>query len=214
MIESGPDVQRGFVSLAIGGRRLASVLAAACLFWAAGSLPLRASEQSLQEKIETCSACHGADGNSSLENIPSLAGQPEIFLTTQIIYFREGLRRSEKMTPQVEGLTDSDIETIATHFSKLPPARVDRPIDRDLYNKGRTLAESMHCGTCHLPDYSGRAQMPRLAGQREDYLAMSLRAYLDEKRGGPDTTMIGILHGLSDEDLRALAHFFALQPTE
>jgi cytochrome c553 len=51
--------------------------------------------------------------------------------------------------------------------------------------------------------------MPRLAGQREDYLLHAMIGYRDNKRTGADTTMSGILHGMSDADLAALAHFMS-----
>ena len=75
--------------------------------------------------------------------------------------------------------------------------------------RGTELAAQMHCGQCHLPNYRGRAQMPRLAGQREDYLVDTMRLYRDNKRTGADTTMAEILRGVSDADIRALAHFLA-----
>ncbi len=56
---------------------------------------------------------------------------------------------------------------------------------------------------------SGRAQIPRLAGQREDYLAATLRAYRDGKALRPDTAMNNIMRGASDEEIRAPAHFLA-----
>ncbi len=34
----------------------------------------------LDERIKLCGGCHGEDGNSRMENIPSLAGQPEFFI--------------------------------------------------------------------------------------------------------------------------------------
>jgi len=207
-------VQRRNASLAGDFRRLASPLAAAFLSATVAAAESPASETTIQEKLEVCASCHGQNGNSTIEGIPSLAGQPEIFITTQLIYFREGLRQSKQMTPQADGLSDADIEAIAEHYSELTPVTIDRPIIRDLYERGRAIVRSMRCGTCHLPDYSGRAQMPRLAGQREDYLVLSMRAYLDETRGGPDTTMIGILHGLSGLDIRALAHFLSLQTAQ
>lgn len=51
--------------------------------------------------------------------------------------------------------------------------------------------------------------MPRLAGQREDYLIKAMKDYRDRRRGGPDTTMIEIMTGTPDEDIQALAHFLA-----
>ncbi len=77
--------------------------------------------------------------------------------------------------------------------------------------RGRVLARAGRCDQCHLPDFSGRAQMPRLAGQREDYLTAALTAYRDEERGGADTTMIDVMHDTSDADIRALAHFLSRQ---
>jgi cytochrome c553 len=67
----------------------------------------------------------------------------------------------------------------------------------------------MHCGSCHLPTYVGREQMPRLARQRIDYVIDSLIAYREGKRYGVDTSMNGVMYEVSDRDIRALAHFLA-----
>jgi cytochrome c553 len=69
----------------------------------------------------------------------------------------------------------------------------------------------MACGSCHLGDYSGQRQVPRLAGQREDYLVASMKAYRDNKRVGTDTSMNGILYQVPDSDIQALAHYLAHQ---
>ena len=69
----------------------------------------------------------------------------------------------------------------------------------------------MGCGSCHRADYSGQNQVPRLAGQREDYLADALKAYRDNKRVGTDTNMNGIVGHMGAEDMRALAHYLAQQ---
>jgi cytochrome c553 len=37
----------------------------------------------------------------------------------------------------------------------------------------------LRCNNCHLPDCSGREQIPRLAGQREEYLLDSMRYFRD-----------------------------------
>ncbi len=51
--------------------------------------------------------------------------------------------------------------------------------------------------------------MPRLAGQRVDYLIASLKEYRDNTRSGADTLMSVVVQGLSDADLAALAHYAA-----
>ena len=55
----------------------------------------------------------------------------------------------------------------------------------------------------------GQNQIPRLAGQREAYLEAEMRAYRDGKRTGGDTIMAATLYGVSDADIKALAHFLS-----
>ena len=38
-----------------------------------------------QERLQLCAACHGEDGNSGNPQIPSIAGQPKLFLETQLV---------------------------------------------------------------------------------------------------------------------------------
>ena len=183
----------------------ASALAAAAVICGVGG----SHAQTLQERLELCGTCHGKDGNSNLEKIPSLAGQPELFLTNQLILFRERLRQSEIMEPFVKGMSDADITALATHYSKLPAHPSDEPVEQALAAQGEKLAQQKYCGSCHLPDFVGREQMPRLAKQRIDYTIDSLKAYRSGARYGVDTTMNGVMYQASDQDIRALAHFLA-----
>lgn len=114
------------------------------------------------------------------------------------------------MEPVARGLSDAEVTALAKHFAARP-ARVvaEGPADAKKTARGRTLAAAMQRGQCHLPDYSGRDQMPRLAGQREDYLVLAMAGYRDNTRTGADTTMAGILRGMSDADIAALAHYLA-----
>jgi cytochrome c553 len=51
--------------------------------------------------------------------------------------------------------------------------------------------------------------MPRLAHQRIDYLILSLTDYREGRRSGIDTSMNGVMYGVSDQDIRGLAHYLA-----
>jgi len=166
-----------------------------------------------QERIASCKACHGADGNSTTAGVPSIAGQPKLFLENQMILFREELRRSPVMTPLLKDVKDAEIVQLADHFSKLPAKVVAAsPAEKDLADRGRALGQKLRCNVCHLASYHGQKQMPRLASQREDYLEAEMRAYRDGKRSGGDTIMAAALYGVSDADIRALAHFLARIP--
>lgn len=164
------------------------------------------------ERLAACEACHGRNGNSTVAGTPSIAAQPVTFLENQLVFFREGLRNAPVMEQVAKGMKDEDITALARHYSaqKADPGALEPPF-RSLIVRGRELGTARHCGQCHLPSYEGRAQIPRLAGQREDYLTLSMIGYRDGKRTGADTTMTEVLAGMSDADIKALAHFLARQ---
>jgi cytochrome c553 len=179
------------------------------------SLAVRAAPSA--QAIQVCESCHGKDGNSEMALVPSIAGQPATFLENQLIFFRERLRSvkpSQEGAPSMQDiartLKDKQILELAAHFAKAP-VRVTSPgkADPKLEAKGRQIVNARHCGQCHLPTFQGRAQMPRLAAQREDYLVDTMRAYREGRRTAADTTMTEVLTGLSDADLQALGHFLA-----
>lgn len=156
-----------------------------------------------------CGACHGADGNSTLPLSPSLAGQPRVFLENTQILIREGLRPIAAMKGLLDGVSDAEIVALADHYSRQPVRAEAVPRDESAFRRGEALAARNLCGTCHLPNYAGQQQMPRLAGQRQDYLVQSMREFRDNKTQGRDTQMNGVLRGYSDRDITDLAHYFA-----
>jgi len=181
----------------------ASWVAAALLGTAAAAAPPR-------ETIALCESCHGRGGNSETALTPSLAGQPDIFTTNQLILFREGLRASPVMQGVAKGMKDKDAIELGKHFARSPVKAIPTtPIDPKLAARGKELVDKMHCGQCHLPTFAGRSQVPRLAGQREDYLLAAMREYREGKRTGADTTMTEVLSGVQDSDITALGHFLA-----
>jgi cytochrome c553 len=185
-------------SLAIG-----LVTAAFC------SVHALAQSMPLAERIKLCATCHGEDGNSRMEKIPSLAGQPEFFIQNQLVLMRERVRKVEAMDPFVRNLTDGEIDTLARHYAALAPKPSGEAVDAKLSARGADLAVRLRCGSCHLPTLAGRQQMPRLAKQRIDYLFEALKAFRDDKRSGADTLMSAAVYGVSDADLMALAHYAA-----
>jgi cytochrome c553 len=163
-----------------------------------------------QERLQLCAACHGEDGNSTNPQIPSIAGQPKLFLENQLILFREELRKSDQMLPVLKGLKDPEIVKLAEHFSKLPAKGMETGApENGLLQRGSQRAKELRCGVCHVSDFGGQNQIPRLAGQREAYLETEMRAYRDGKRTGGDTIMAAALYGVSDADIKALAHFLS-----
>jgi len=168
-----------------------------------------ASPAASPAQIAMCGACHGANGNSALALSPSLAGQPKVFLENTLILIREGLRQIAPMQGLLNGVSDAEIVALADHYSRQPAVAQETPRDDAAFRRGEAIAGRALCGTCHLPNYAGQQQMPRLAAQREDYLVQSMREFRDNKAQGRDTMMNGVLRGFSDRDIADMAHYFA-----
>jgi cytochrome c553 len=182
------------------------ILIGALLAIAAGS----AAAQTLPERLAACAACHGAGGAPApLANAPSLAGQPLVFLENQLVMIREGLRDIPSMKGQLDGVSDPDLTAMARHFAQQTLRPQPAPRDAALFARGEQVANGNRCASCHLPSYLGREQMPRLAGQREDYLLHSMRAFQSGQANGRDTIMAASLYGMSDADLKAMAHYLS-----
>ena len=111
-------------------------------------------------------------------------------------------------------LKDDDLRALAALFEKQPaPKPPAQGRDAARFGRGKALVQQRNCAVCHNPDFSGRQQMPRLAGQREDYLLKAMRDYQRGDRiGYGSATMPEELAGLKDGELADLAHFFAFFP--
>lgn len=168
-----------------------------------------AAQAQQPQRLELCAACHGPQGNSQNPQFPSLAGQPKVFMENQLVLIREGLRDIPAMKGVLDGLKDADLIVLAKYFSEQVPVPLATPVDAERYERGKVLARSMLCGTCHLPDYKGREQMPRLAGQHETFLRAVMEEYRDKPGPGRDTVMTNALGGLNNQHLDDLAHFLA-----
>ena len=75
--------------------------------------------------------------------------------------------------------------------------------------RGQALAQQHRCNTCHNPDFSGKENVPRIANQREDYLAKTLGEYKDNSRHGYDGTMADVMGPITPEQIADLAYFIA-----
>ncbi|MFN4003571.1 MAG: c-type cytochrome [Hylemonella sp.] len=161
------------------------------------------------QQLQLCVACHGPQGNSTHPMVPSLAGQPRTFLENQLVLIRDGLRDIPQMKGVLQGLSDTDLIVLAQYFAAQTPQPPTGAVDAARYARGQALARSMLCGTCHLPDYGGRDQIPRLAGQQERFLRWVMEEYRDRPGPGRDTVMTNALLGLNNDHLDDLAHFLA-----
>ena len=186
----------------------ALLLFATCL----SGTPIRAADPTAgKEKAEICAGCHGDNGISQTENIPSLAGQPDQFTQWQLVFFRGGARKNELMQPIAEQITNEDVRILGVYFASLTPPKDSRPDDNpDLSKKGAEAAAGRRCASCHGDSFAGAKAVARLAGQREEYLVKALHDYKSGVRsGGAGAAMTDVAYPLSDEEITALSHYLA-----
>jgi cytochrome c553 len=161
-------------------------------------------------KAEICAACHGENGISQTENIPSLAGQLDQYVQWQLVFFRAGARKNEQMQPIVEQLSNEDIRNLGAYFASLTPPKGPKDDDPDLSAKGKQAAAGRRCASCHGDTFAGTKAVARIAGQREEYLVKALHDYKSGLRsGGAQAAMADVAYPLSDEEITALAHYLA-----
>jgi cytochrome c553 len=78
--------------------------------------------------------------------------------------------------------------------------------------RGQALVRQYRCNVCHNPDLAGRDNIPRIAGQREDFLVKTMREYKANIRAGYDASMGDVMQPIADADILDLAYFSARQP--
>ena len=169
-----------------------------------------ANAETIQERFVTCQGCHGEKGQSEIENTPSLGGQQAPYALIQLFMFREKLRAFEPMNEMTKAFTDDDLRTFSDYIAQLPkPTPPSDAGDSARMTKGQALVKQYLCNTCHNADFSGKDNVPRIANQREDYLAKTLAEYKDNSRTGYDASMADVMAPVTPEQVADLAYFLA-----
>jgi cytochrome c553 len=160
----------------------------------------------------TCAACHGATGRSEMPGTPVLAGQYSLYTITQLFLFREGRRTNEAMVALAKPMTDADLRGFSDYIGTLAPVAAPAPAvppDAARMSKGQALAQQHKCVFCHGAALDGGQGVPRIGGQKEDYLRMALHGFKSGERPGYTRAMSEALSQVPVADLDALAYYAA-----
>jgi len=214
MTAAKEGVGRGLANLPMPAHRpstsrLGLRLAMALVFCVASQAAWTAA---IEERLAPCLACHGENGQSANPEVPSLGAQTAAYLLIQLFLFREKLRRFDVMNDAVKGFSNDDLRAFADRLSKLPPPQpVAHSSDSARLERGKALVRQYRCNVCHNGDLAGRDNVPRIAGQREDFLVKTMREYKGNVRAGYDASMAEVLQPADDADILDLAFFVARQ---
>ena len=201
--------------------KLSSLFVIASLTLAAPSIQAESlvdgSIEAGKARALTCTACHGAEGNSSNPMWPNIAGQNAPYVLAQLQAFKNGDRQDPLMSSQAMMLSDEDMANLAVYFESLPAA-AQSVADADLLSRGESLYrggnkanEASACLACHGPTGRGNpaAKYPALQGQHAAYTAKQLNAYADgsRKTDGKTHVMRNIASNLDKDDIAALSSY-------
>ncbi|SHN80525.1 hypothetical protein SAMN05444170_4402 [Bradyrhizobium erythrophlei] len=165
--------------------------------------------QTLDEKVQVCSGCHGENGKPVDKTIPIIWGQQTGYLYIQLRDFKRGDRRSEIMQPIASTFERDDMLAVAEYFSKKPWPDLGQPrASKDVSQRALTANSSIGCTGCHLDHFQGDSTVPRLAGQGRDYLAKTMADFRTRARGN-NPGMSDLMIATAPEDLTALAEYLA-----
>jgi sulfide dehydrogenase cytochrome subunit len=159
----------------------------------------------------TCAGCHGTNG-ASAGPAPTIGGLPEAYLVSTMAAYKDGTRYGTVMNRIAKGYEQSHFQDMGKHFAAQPWVSGKQTVDAKLAEKGKGLHTANGCAGCHGANgTSSVPTTPRLTGQYADYLIFQMNDYKDASKAIPAPAMVmrSMLSNLSDDDIKALAHFYA-----
>src|ERR1700686_3287681 len=95
--------------------------------------PATARAQTIEQKAQACSACHGDNGVPQQKDHPVIWGQQLGYLFIELRDFKVGARKNDLMSPIAQSLDPSDLMPLAQYFSQKPrPNLVQTPANGDV----------------------------------------------------------------------------------
>ncbi len=178
-----------------------------------GAVSAYAAGDAARIAAQTCVACHGADGNSTISLNPKLAGQQPEYITKQLNDFKSGKRKNAVMAGMVGTLSSADMTNLGLYFGsqtiKNGKARSNGAgsVGEKIYKAGVAATGVPACASCHGPAGAGiPVRFPSLAGQHADYTLAQMKAFRTGERANAPM-MLTIAAKITDQDMAAVADY-------
>ena len=162
-----------------------------------------------------CFVCHGAEGESSSEVFPRLAGQHWEYIAKQLENFKSGKRKSTAMADMAAKLTPDEMEALGRFFEKQkvetePVKDVDLAgMGKYIYLHGNKFSGLAACASCHGADAKGTSSLPRLAGQYANYIETQLKQFHQRERTNDNAIMHAIVSKMTPLEMAAVAEYLS-----
>ncbi|WP_456374202.1 c-type cytochrome [Thiolapillus sp.] len=183
----------------------------------AAGLTTFATASQLSDK---CDNCHGKDGNSTDEKVPSIAGFSSAVIEDAMAAYRNEERPADKYKPEdgdetdmiaiSKKLSDDQVKEVAAHYAKQKFMPHKQSFDAALAKKGAKVHKK-RCEKCHSDNGSNAEDDAAiLAGQWKAYLKRQFKLIESGERDVPKK-MKKKLKKLKDGDIEKLIEFYSSQ---
>ena len=190
-------------------------IAASALTLLCGASAWAQADEARAKKIAggSCFLCHGAQGESTSEIFPRLAGQHAEYVAKQLEAFKSGQRKSTTMADMVAKLTPDEMLALGRYYEKMPtqPTPAKEPqlaaMGQYIYQNGNKFSGVPACASCHGPDAQGTATLPRLASQIPGYIHTQLKSFNKRDRTNDNAVMHAVVEKMTELEMVVVAEF-------
>lgn len=193
-------------------------LTAFCLLGIFASAPFATASAGVEEMAKQCASCHGADGNSTHEEVPNIGGMSALYLHDTMMAYKDGTRPGKKfksddgdetdMNAVAEKLSEEDIQNLADLYATKQFVKHAQQVDAKLAEAGKHLFKK-NCEKCHSEGGSvAEDDASILSGQWKSYLHHEFELFNSGEREMPKK-MAKRFERLNDQEKDALLEFAA-----
>ncbi len=164
-----------------------------------------------------CFLCHGADGLSTSEIFPKLAGQNADYIAKQLENFKSGKRQSSAMADMSAKLTPQEMQALGRYYAALPNPREAAKdaalaaVGQYIFHSGNKYSGVPACASCHGKEGAGSATLPRLAGQFSGYIETQLKLFHQRQRTNDNAVMHAVVEKMTPLEMAAVAEYLGGQ---
>lgn len=163
----------------------------------------------------SCFLCHGANGESTSEVFPRLAGQNAEYIAKQLKAFKTGQRKSSAMADMSSRLTDDEMLALGKYYEKMTPPREPSKepllagMGQYIYHNGNKFSGVPSCASCHGANGEGSNNLPRLASQFSGYIHTQLKQFNTRQRNDANQVMHVVAEKMTELEMVAVAEYLA-----
>jgi cytochrome c553 len=160
---------------------------------------------------QACLSCHGPEGNSGDDTVPSIAGLPRSYLIKTLRGYSQGVRFGTLMDRLAPGYDEAELWVVADYFSRQTRLLHRQRVDWEKVRVGRQL-HRLYCQECHGDlEQPAESQTPPLNGQGMDYLRRTLNdcllgiSQIDQEMS---ERLIRVIRHHGEAGIEALIHYY------